>query len=276
MTSIDRSEVVRLGSTRTWRHGRVATLAALGGVTVAAWLAVVIQARQQSIGMTSSGMSGAMQSMSSAQPWTAAAFGGLLLMWAPMMVAMMLPSAVPMTLAYAGLARDAPTKARSFAPTTTFVAGYLAIWGLFAFAATVVHTVLESLSLLSPAMAFASRSLGAGMLIAAGVYELTPIKRALLSHCRAPAQCIAQHWHDGTDGAFRTGLALGAYCVGCCWVLMGLLFVGGVMNLAWIAAIAVFILFEKTVRFGVTGGRIAGVAMIVVGLVSLTGAIALN
>jgi predicted metal-binding membrane protein len=193
-----------------------------------------------------------------------------------MMVAMMVPSAVPMTLVYAAVARKAAREDRPVAPTSTFVSGYLVIWGVFALAATGAQMGLDGLSLLSPAMASASPLLGAGLLIAAGVYELTPLKHACLAQCRAPAHFIARHWRGGFTGAFRMGLALGAYCLGCCWILMGLLFVGGVMNLVWIAAIATFILLEKTVRFGETGGRVVGAAMILVGLVSITGLIALN
>jgi predicted metal-binding membrane protein len=135
---------------------------------------------------------------------------------------------------------------------------------------------LEQSALLSPTMASASPVLGSSLLIAAGAYELTPYKRVCLAHCRAPVHFISQHWRSGFSGAFRLGLSLGTYCVGCCWILMGLLFVGGVMNLLWIAAIAVFILLEKTVSFGRTGGRLVGAAMILAGLVSLTGLAAIT
>jgi predicted metal-binding membrane protein len=118
--------------------------------------------------------------------------------------------------------------------------------------------------------------LGGALLIGAGVYQLTPYKRACLEHCRAPAHFISQHWRNGSAGAFRMGLEHGAYCLGCCWILMGLLFVGGVMNLLWIAAIAAFILLEKTMPFAETGGRFVGAAMILVGLLSLTGLVALG
>ncbi|HXO54329.1 MAG TPA: DUF2182 domain-containing protein, partial [Mycobacterium sp.] len=120
-----------------------------------------------------------------------------------------------------------------------------------------------------PMMVSRSRILGAALLIAAGVYQLTPLKNACLRNCRAPAHFISRYWRTGNLGAFRLGLRFGAYCVGCCWILMGLLFVGGVMNLLWIAAIAIFVLLEKTIPFGEVGGRIAGAAMILVGALSL-------
>ena len=193
-------------------------------------------------------------------------------MWAVMMVAMMVPSAAPMTLVYAAVARKAAREDHPVAPTFVFVAGYVAIWALFSVAAAAAQLGLARLALLSPAMASASPVLGGGLLIGAGVYELTPYKSVCLGHCRAPAQFISQKWRRGFAGAFRMGLGLGTYCLGCCWILMGLLFVGGVMNLLWIAAIAAFILLEKTLPFAETGGRVVGAGLIVVGvLYSLTG-----
>jgi predicted metal-binding membrane protein len=105
--------------------------------------------------------------------------------------------------------------------------------------------------------------------IAAGLYQLTPLKNACLKNCRTPAHFMSRYWRSGHLGAFRMGMRLGAYCVGCCWILMALLFVGGVMNLLWIAAIAISVLLEKTIPFGDIGGRVAGAAMILVGALSL-------
>lgn len=263
-------------STRRRRRDRLAILTGLAGVTVAAWIYLAVLAGQMSTQMTGDSMTGAMQSMVQVRPWTATEFGLRLMMWAVMMVAMMVPTAIPMTLIYGAVARKAAREANPVPPTFVFVAGYLAIWGLFSVAATVAQLSLDRLSLLSPTMVSASPLLGSALLIGAGVYELTPFKHACLSRCRAPAQFIAEHWRVGPVGAFRMGLALGAYCLGCCWFLMLLLFVGGVMNLLWIAAIAVFILLEKTIPFGETGGRAVGAVMILVGLLSLTGMVALG
>jgi predicted metal-binding membrane protein len=270
------ASVSSVASTQRQLRHRWMVLIVFACMSAAAWIYVVLQARQMSAGMTSSAMGGGMQSMSQTRVWTAGEFGVMLVMWAVMMVAMMVPSAVPMTLVYAAVARKAAREARPVAPTGTFISGYLAIWALFAVAATAAQMGLDRLSLLSPAITSTSPLLGGALLIGAGVYELTPYKHACLAHCRAPAHFIAQHWQGGFTGAFRMGLALGAYCLGCCWILMGLLFVGGVMNLLWIVAIAAFILFEKTVSFGQTGGRVVGVAMIVVGVAGLTGLIALG
>jgi predicted metal-binding membrane protein len=118
-------------------------------------------------------------------------------------------------------------------------------------------------------MVSTSAGLGAALLIAAGVYQFTPLKNACLRNCRTPAHFLSRYWRTGNLGAFRMGLRLGAYCVGCCWILMGLLFVGGVMNLLWIAAIAIFVLLEKTIPFGDVSGRFAGAAMILVGALSV-------
>jgi predicted metal-binding membrane protein len=251
-------------------------LAGLGCLTAAAWIYLVVDAGRTSMGMSDGSMADTMHAMVRVRPWTTSEFGLRLLMWAVMMVAMMAPTAAPMTLVYAAIARKAAAADNPVAPTFVFVAGYLAVWGLFSVLATAAQRSLDQHALLSPTMASASPVLGSSLLIAAGVYELSSYKHVCLAHCRAPAHFISQHWRRGFSGAFRMGLALGGYCVGCCWILMGLLFVGGVMNLLWVATIAVFILLEKTVPFGETGGRVAGGAMILVGLVSLTGQVTLT
>jgi predicted metal-binding membrane protein len=181
------------------------------------------------------------------------------------------PTAVPMTLVYAAVVRTAARQDHPVAPTFVFVAGYLAIWVFFSVAATAAQSGLDQFALLSPEMSSASSVLGGGLLISAGVYELTPYKHACLAHCRAPAHFISHKWRSGFAGAFRMGAGLGTYCLGCCWILMGLLFVGGLMNLLWVAAIAAFILLEKTMPLGEIGARVVGAAMIVVGLLSLAG-----
>ncbi|MDT5018612.1 MAG: hypothetical protein QOD39_4772 [Mycobacterium sp.] len=210
-----------------------------------------------------------MDAMAGVQPWTATEFGLTLTMWAVMMVAMMVPSAAPMTLMYAAIARKAAAQHNPLAPTFVFVTGYIAMWVTFSLAATTAQFALDQAALLSPMMVSTSAAFGAALVIAAGVYQLTPIKNACLRNCRTPAHFMSRNWRTGDLGAFRMGMRLGAYCVGCCWILMGLLFVGGVMNLLWIAAIAIFVLLEKTIPFGEVGGRAAGVAMIVIGVLSL-------
>jgi predicted metal-binding membrane protein len=222
-----------------------------------------------SAGATGQSMAPMMDAMTGVQPWTATEFGLRLAMWAVMMVAMMVPSAAPMTLMYAAVACKAAAQHNPLAPTFVFVTGYIAMWTIFSVVATIAQHALDQAALLSPMMVSKSSLFGAALLIAAGVYQLTPFKNACLRNCRTPAHFLSRHWRIGNLGAFRMGLRLGAYCVGCCWILMGLLFVGGVMNLLWIAAIAIFVLLEKTIPFGELSGRIAGAAMILVGAVSV-------
>jgi len=255
-----------------WRHrDRLAVLAGLAVITAAAWVYLVLAARRMTsgqAGMSGRSMAPMMHAMTGVQPWTVAEFGLRLGMWAVMMVAMMVPTAVPMTLLYAAVARKAAAQHSPVAPAFIFVVGYAAMWAIFSLVATLAQWGLDQAALLSPMMVSRSAWLGAALLIAAGLYKLTPLKNACLRNCRAPAHFLSRHWRNGRLGALGMGARLGAYCLGCCWILMGLLFVGGVMNLLWIAAIAVFVLLEKTIPFGVIGGRIAGAAMILVGALS--------
>ena len=163
--------------------------------------------------------------------WSAMHFGMMFAMWAVMMVGMMLPSATPTTLVYAAVARKAERDGQSVASTSVFVAGYLTMWTLFSLGATLAQWALEAAALLSPMMVSTSPLLGGALLVVAGLYQFTPLKEACLEHCRSPAHFIAESWRPGTGGAFRMGIEHGAFCLGCCWVLMLLLFVGGVMNL---------------------------------------------
>ena len=210
-----------------------------------------------------------MDTMTEVQPWTATEFALRLAMWAVMMVAMMVPTAAQMTLMYAAVARKAAAQHSPLAPTSVFVTGYIAMWTIFSLVATTAQLALDQAALLSPMMVSKSPTFGAALLISAGVYQLTPLKNACLTNCRAPAHFLSRYWRTGNLGAFQMGLRLGTYCVGCCWILMGLLFVGGVMNLLWIAAIAIFVLLEKTIPLGDVGGRCAGGAMILIGALSL-------
>ncbi|MFM1731241.1 DUF2182 domain-containing protein [Prescottella soli] len=247
-------------------------MAGLGVITAAAWVYVVVTARRTTTGSADAGgrsMASMTDAMAGVQPWTATEFGLRLVMWVVMMIAMMVPTSAPMTLLYAAVARKAAAQRNPLAPTFVFVAGYIAMWTLFSLVATVAQHALDQAALLSPMMVSDSAVFGAALLIAAGIYQFTPFKDACLRNCRDPAHVLSRYWRTGNVGAFRMGLRLGAYCVGCCWIVMGLLFVGGVMNLLWIAAIAVFVLLEKTIPFGDVGGRFVGAAMILVGAVSV-------
>jgi predicted metal-binding membrane protein len=187
--------------------------------------------------------------MQPAAVWSPARFGVTFAMWWIMMVAMMLPSSAPTILLYERAAGHGVN--RSKAATESFLAGYLVAWGLFSLAATSLQFALEWAGVVSPAqMALHSRGLAAAVLVAAGVYQLSPLKNVCLRHCRSPARFLARHYRSGSAGALRMGVIHGAYCVGCCWLLMALLFVAGIMNLAWIALLTLVVALEKLLPGG--------------------------
>jgi len=199
-----------------------------------------------------------------AAAWAVDRWALMLAMWWIMMIAMMTPAAAPAILLYAHVHRHALAQGQvgdKLAPTGAFAAGYLLAWLGFALAAVTLHWLLERAGLVS-AMGSQSKWLSGGVLLAAGLYQLSPLKNLCLSHCRAPAEFLSRHWRPGAAGALRLGAVHGAYCVGCCWMLMALLFVGGAMNVVWIAALAVLVLIEKALLAGEWVGRAAGVALI--------------
>jgi predicted metal-binding membrane protein len=202
-------------------------------------------------------------------PWTVAELAFTVVMWAAMMVGMMLPAAAPVILLIAAIHRRRREQGGPAGGTPLFVLGYLLVWGGFSVAAALAQWGLHAVALLSPAMATTSPLVGGLLLIAAGVYQLTPLKEACLAHCRSPLGFLMTEWREGAGGALRMGLRHGAYCLGCCAVLMGILFVTGVMNLLWVAAITGFVLLEKAAPGGRLIGRVGSVALIGGGLVAL-------
>jgi predicted metal-binding membrane protein len=169
-------------------------------------------------------------------------------MWVAMMAAMMLPSAAPTVLLVAALAWERPASSNLPAAAILFASGYLRVWCGFSFAATLLQWGLDEFGLLSETMAFGNSILASTVLIAAGVYQWTPLRDTCLRHCRLPTEFLIRYWRPGSLGAVLTGVRHGLFCFGCCWMLMALLFVGGVMNLAWIGVIALFVLLEKTMH----------------------------
>lgn len=204
--------------------------------------------------------------------WTPAYAALMFAMWWVMMVAMMLPSAAPILLLFARISRRERAAERPWVPTGVFAAGYLVVWGSFSAIATAAQWGLESTGLLSAMMVPTSPWLSAAILFAAGLWQVTPIKQACLSQCRSPVAFIANHWRDGSDGAFRMGLAHGFYCLGCCWFLMALLFFGGVMNLWWIGGLAAYVLVEKALPIGNRLCYAIGIGLIVWGALLLLAA----
>ncbi len=240
--------------------------AALAALVLLAWLATLAGA---GTGMDPLAMSGLL--MPFALPaawnsdWMAAYWLIAFFMWAVMMVAMMLPSASPMILLYARVVRQAERKGsapHASASIAAFALGYVALWSLFSLFAVAAQFGLERAGTLSAMMSSRSALFSGALLIAAGLYQLTPLKSACLNHCRGPAAFIASHWRPGVLGAFRMGLAHGAYCVGCCAALMLLLFAGGIMNLVWIAGLALLVACEKLAPFGAAAAKAIAVVLI--------------
>lgn len=177
--------------------------------------------------------------------WTPGYAVLMFLMWWVMMIAMMVPSAAPTVLLYASLARRSPKKNAPYAAASVFLAGYLIVWAGFSVAATALQWALVSLGSMSGMMEITYGPASAALVIAAGLYQLSPLKKACLRHCQSPFVFLMQNWKPGKSGALRMGMLNGWFCLGCCWILMALLFVGGVMNLLWIAGLAVFVGIEK-------------------------------
>jgi len=202
--------------------------------------------------------------------WTPAYALLMFVMWWTMMIAMMLPSAAPMILFFATANRKWRSQGAPFVPTGVFAGGYLLAWGGFSLAATGLQWWLESLGLLSSMeMMSTSIALGGALLMAAGVYQLTPLKHACLRRCRSPLEFVTTQWRSGYRGALRMGAVHGLYCLGCCWVLMGLLFYGGVMNPYWIIGLAALILLEKSAPAGHWLSFASGAGLILWGMALL-------
>jgi predicted metal-binding membrane protein len=242
------------------RRDRTVVLAGLAAMTLVAWAYLVSLVW----GMRTMDMAPDM-AMPQMQSWGAVELLLLFVMWAIMMVAMMVPSVAPLLLMFARANRQ-KGGSRVVGSAGILLLGYLLAWVGFSILATLAQWRLHSAALLSPIMVTTSSIFGGLLLVAAGVFQFTPLKRACLVRCRSPLSFLMSDWRDGQWGTFVMGLKHGAYCVGCCWMLMALLFVAGVMNLLWVAAIAVFILVEKVAPRGNLIGRIAGAALIVAGI----------
>jgi predicted metal-binding membrane protein len=242
------------------RRDRIIVLSSLAAITALSWVYVFsVASDMQNTDMENMGTEMTMPRM---QAWGVADFGLTFGMWAGMMVAMMTPSAAPMILMFAQVNRRRREQEVSYVPTSVFLVGYLVVWAAFSILATAAQWGLHAVSLLSPVAAITSPVFGGVLLVAAGIYQWTPLKHVCLSKCRSPMGFVLNEWREGRWGAFLMGLKHGVYCTGCCWSLMALLFVAGVMNLLWVAAIAGFILLEKVAPAGDRLGRVAGVLFI--------------
>jgi predicted metal-binding membrane protein len=252
------------------RRDRWIILGALAVITALAWAYLIwfpTEGEHHSIVM--SGMDLADDYAPTASGSSATAFAVSSAMWVVMMVGMMTPSAAPIILLYARVGRSAEAQGKPFAPAAWFAGGYLLVWTAFGLVAALLQLQLQAMALLSPGMASSTDVFAAGLLIAAGIYQWTPLKRSCLRYCQSPLQFIQRHGGFRADapGALALGTRHGAYCVGCCWALMLLLFAGGMMNLLWVAAIAGLVLLEKLLPFGPSIARTAGALMVASGLV---------
>ena len=246
------------------RRERLILCGCLAAVVVLAWLYLVYT----KMAMPDMDMLGMV--MLDLHEWGLTTVLLLFVMWTVMMVAMMVPSAAPMILTFLTVNQRRQAAARPFVPVTIFLVGYLAVWTAFSVVATLAEWGLHQAALLSTTMTATSTALNGGLLIAAGVFQWTPLKRACLKGCRSPLSFLMSEWREGAAGAFIMGLRHGAYCVGCCWFLMALLFVAGVMNLLWVAVIALFVMAEKISPKGELLARVAGVGLVIAGAMLIT------
>ena len=254
------------------KRDRRIVVGAIVVLTALAWAYLIWMARSMSITGTSMPDISGMDMLTAVGPllrsWTVGDFAFIFLMWTIMMVGMMTPSATPMILIYARIARQAEKDGKPLASAGWFALGYLLSWTGFSLLAAIAQGALERATLLTPMMAAATNRMGGVVLIAAGLYQASPLKETCLRHCQSPFAFIQNHggFGKGASRSIRLGLSHGFYCIGCCWMLMLLLFAGGVMNIAWIAAIAIFVLLEKVIPAGRAVAWLAGAALVIAGL----------
>ncbi|WP_349436903.1 DUF2182 domain-containing protein [Pararhizobium sp. A13] len=258
------------------KRDRIIIIASLAAMTLLAWayllsLSDTMAAGEEPMrsmdGMPGTDMPGMPEAMLAPHVWSPGEALLVFAMWSVMMVGMMLPSAAPMILLYARVGRHAASQGAPFAATGVFGSGYAAAWFVFSLVATAGQWRLERGLLLTPMLESASGLFSGMLLLFAGLYQWTPLKHACLSKCRAPLAFIQSEGGFRREpwGAFRMGLRHGLYCVGCCWPLMALLFVGGVMNILWIAGLAIFVLAEKVMPGGQRLSQAAGAILVAVG-----------
>jgi predicted metal-binding membrane protein len=253
------------GIEATLRRERLIILAILVALVGLSWLYLIREAGNMERMMAGLG-SMPMQPTAANSKTLALAF----MMWVIMMAGMMLPSVAPMTLFYAAIVRKNRERGTALPAAWLFVSGYLLVWVGFGLGATMLQVLFEEMRLASPMLIVADRWLSSAILVGAGAYQWSPLKDKCLAQCRSPIRFITSHWHAGRLGALRMGVISGGYCFGCCWAIMLLLFVGGAMNLIWVAVITGFVLLEKVVPHGRLVSRITGLVLIGGGVFLLT------
>lgn len=242
------------------RRDRVLVVAGLGLVAVAAWSYTVYLA------WSMAAMDTAAMPTFGVWRWTVGDAIAAFLMWTVMMTAMMVPAAAPMIAMVATINRRRRERAEPFTPTAVFVVGYLLVWTGFSALATGVQGTLLMAAVLTPMMENAHPAFAGALLMAAGLYQWTPLKQACLARCRSPLGFLLTEWRDGTLGALVMGARHGLFCVGCCWALMALLFAVSVMNLLWVAALTVLVMAERVFRRGDRVRRLVGAGLVLAGI----------
>ena len=246
------------------KKDRFVVLIALFILCVLSWLYIIYLYNQ----MYPMDMDAFLFAMPMTSNWSWTDFVLLFLMWFVMMIAMMTPSVAPLVLIFTSINRKRRQEQNPFVSSGYLLGGYFLVWAAFSLFATILQWLLQRVSLLNPEMFTTSKILGGIIFILAGAFQFTPLKNTCLNTCRSPVGFIQQYWKEGKSGALRMGIQNGTYCLGCCWILMILLFVSGIMNILWIAIISLFVLIEKVLSAKVIS-FIAGIALIAYGIVVL-------
>ena len=233
--------ISRKSQTFHLKRDRLIIIGGLFFIALLSWLYIIYLYKQ----MNYMDMNALFFAMPMTPEWTYIDFILLFLMWLVMMIAMMTPSVSPLILVFATINRERKQQDHPFVNVALLMAGYFLVWAVFSLAATSLQWLLQEISLLSPDMKSTSKIFGGIILITSGIFQFTPLKQTCLAHCRTPLNFVLQHWKEGKQGALRMGIENGFYCLGCCWMLMVLLFVTGIMNLLWVSIIALFVLVEK-------------------------------
>ncbi len=241
------------------RRESLIIIAGLVLVSVVAWVVTVRHMGSMGLGMMTHGMTMGM-------PFSLSNAGLYVVLWGVMMIAMMFPSIAPMAVLFSTISRRKREEAAPYAPAWIFVAGYSLLWTLTGGVAYAGDLAIQSLPRTFPTLQTYGTLIGGGVLVIAGVYQLTPLKYLCLTQCRSPFGFLVQYWQEGRLGAFRMGFHHGAYCLGCCWSLMAVMFVMGTMNLVWMGILALVIFVEKIVPHGAVLGKGVGIVLMVLGL----------
>jgi predicted metal-binding membrane protein len=262
---------------RMARRERAIILISVSAVVVLAGLYTVLGVGMDMSALDMTRQIGSPMQMQVPVDWTYNFATLVFLMWWIMMIAMMTPSAAPTLLLFSALRRHGDHAQSAPLDASKFLAGYLLAWAGFSVAATGAQWAAQMNGLVSPQMMTVNSRLFAGViLVAAGVYQFSDLKNACLKHCRSPAQFLTDHRRTGAFGPLKMGAHHGAYCLGCCWALMALLFVGGIMNLYWIVGLALYVLLEKWAPYGNLVSRMAGLGLILFGLIVIYSGLSLS